>query len=308
MASSALFTPLKVGNHKLEHRVVLAPLTRFRADEHAVPTDLQREYYSQRATKGGLLITEATFIAPGTAGSYPRAPGIYSKDQINAWKKVTDGVHAKGGVIFLQLWHIGRAAMAAHCNGEQPVSSSDIAIEGVNLLGLPQEKPRALSIPEIKELTQTYRQAALNAIEAGFDGVEIHSANGYLLDQFINTSCNNRTDIYGGSIENRCRFPLEVVDAVVDAVGAERTAIRFSPWSEFQDMKDDTPYETWGYLTKSLQEKHSNLAFIDFIEPRADFTVDEYKKQADTLDPFRKEWKGPMISAGGFTCKLLPMF
>lgn len=299
MSNSALFSPLKVGKNQLEHRVVLAPLTRFRADENAVPTDLQVEYYSQRATKGGLLITEATFITH-KAGSYPHAPGIYTKDQIAGWKKVTDAVHAKGGVIFLQLWHIGRAAMSAHI-GEQPVSSSDIAIEGVNLLGLPQEKPRALSIPEMKDLLQDYRQAALNAVEAGFDGVEIHSANGYLLDQFINTSCNNRTDIYGGSIENRCRFPLEVVDTVVEAVGAERTAIRFSPWSEFQDMKDDTPYETWGYLCKSLQEKHSDMAFVDFIEPRADFCVDNYTKQADTLEPFRQAWKGPMISAGGFT-------
>ncbi|KAG2199240.1 hypothetical protein INT47_010615 [Mucor saturninus] len=299
MSTPALFSPIKIGKNQLEHRVVLAPLTRFRADENAVPTDLQVEYYAQRATKGGLLITEATFITH-KAGSYPHAPGIYSQDQIAGWKKVTDAVHAKGGVIYLQLWHIGRAAMSAHI-GEQPVSSSDIAITGVNLLGLPQEKPRALSIPEMKDLLQDYRQAALNAIEAGFDGVEIHSANGYLLDQFINTSCNNRTDIYGGSIENRCRFPLEVVDTVVEAVGAERTAIRFSPWSEFQDMKDDTPYETWGYLCKSLQEKHSDLAFVDFIEPRADFCVDVYTKQADTLEPFRQTWKGPMISAGGFT-------
>jgi NADPH2 dehydrogenase len=168
-------------------------------------------------------------------------------------------------------------------------------------MGLPQEKPRALTIPEIKDLVQDYRQAALNAIEAGFDGVEIHSANGYLLDQFINTSCNNRTDIYGGSIENRCRFPLEVVDAVVDAIGAERTAIRFSPWSGFQDMEDATPYETWGYLVKSLQAKHSDMAYLHMVEPRADFNVDVYEKTADTLDPFRKEWKGPFVSAGGYT-------
>ncbi|KAI8888894.1 FMN-linked oxidoreductase [Backusella circina FSU 941] len=300
MSSSALFSPMKLGNHELKHRVVLAPLTRFRADENAVPTDLMKDYYGQRATPGGLLITEATFITR-FAGSYPRAPGIYTKDQINAWKKVTDQVHSEGGVIFLQLWHIGRAAMAEHNMGQQCVSSSDIAIEGVNLMGLPQEKPRALTIPEIKDLVQDYRQAALNAMEAGFDGVEIHSANGYLLDQFINTSCNNRTDIYGGSIENRCRFPLEVVDAVVGAVGAERTAIRFSPWSGFQDMEDATPYETWGYLAKTLQDKYSDMAYLHMVEPRADFCIDEYHKTADTLDPFRKEWKGPFVSAGGYT-------
>ncbi|KAI9362161.1 hypothetical protein BD770DRAFT_382086, partial [Pilaira anomala] len=298
--TAALFSPMTVGKHQLEHRVVLAPLTRFRADENAVPTDLQVEYYSKSATKGGLLISEATFITQ-KAGSYPRAPGIYSKEQIAGWKKVTDAVHARGGVIFLQLWHIGRAALSACIGGDQPVSASDIAIEGNNVLGIPQEKPRALEISEIKDIVNDYRQAALNAIEAGFDGVQIHSANGYLLDQFINTSSNKRTDIYGGSIENRCRFTLEVVDAVVEAVGAERTAIRFSPWSEFQDMKDDTPYETWGHLVKSLQEKHSNLAFVDFIEPRADFCVDEYAKQPDSLEPFRNIWKGPMISAGGYT-------
>jgi 2,4-dienoyl-CoA reductase-like NADH-dependent reductase (Old Yellow Enzyme family) len=202
---------------------------------------------------------------------------------------------------FIRLWHIGRAASSVLNNGEQPVSSSDIPISGNNLLGTPQEKPRSLAIPEIKELVQHYRQAALNAIEAGFDGVEIHSANGYLLDQFINSNCNKRTDIYGGSIENRCRFPLEVVDAIADAIGADRVGIRFSPWSEFQDIADDTPYETWGYLTKALQERHSDLAFLDFIEPRADFTVDSYGEQKDSLEPFRKEWKGPFISAGGYT-------
>lgn len=300
MANTALFSPMKLGKHELKHRIALVPLTRFRASELAVPTDLQAEYYEQRATDGGLLITEATFITH-KAGSYPRAPGIYNQDQIDGWKKITEKVHAKGGVIFLQLWHIGRAAMSANI-GEQPVSASDIPIQGVNLLGLPQEKPRALSIPDIKEIVQQYRQAALNAIEAGFDGVEIHSANGYLLDQFLNTSSNNRTDIYGGSAENRCRFPLEVVDAVVDAVGADRTGIRFSPWSGFQDMEDAKPYETWGYITQSLQDKHSDLAYLDFIEPRADFQADSYnEKQADTLDPFRKIWKGPFISAGGYT-------
>ncbi|KAI8973681.1 hypothetical protein BDF20DRAFT_824360 [Mycotypha africana] len=300
-ANTALFQPLKVGRYQLKHRVAMVPLTRFRADEHAVPTDIMVEYYKQRATDGGLLLTEACFITQ-KAGSYPHAPGIYTKEQIAGWKKVTDAVHAKGGVIFLQLWHIGRAAMSVHIGGDQPVSASAIAISGVNLLGEPQETPRALTVPEIKNIIQDYRQAALNAMEAGFDGVEIHSANGYLLDQFINTSSNKRTDEYGGSIENRCRLPLEVVDAVVGAVGADRTAIRFSPWSGFQDMEDETPYETWGYLARTLQEKHSDLAFVDFVEPRADFQADSYnEKQPDSLNPFRQLWKGPFLSAGGYT-------
>ncbi|KAI8888868.1 FMN-linked oxidoreductase [Backusella circina FSU 941] len=300
MSAPALLSPLKLGKQELKHRVVLAPLTRFRADINAVPTDLMKEYYSQRTTPGGLLITEATFITR-VAGSYPCTPGIYNQEQIQAWRKITDEVHSKGGIIYLQLWHIGRAALAANNLGQQCVSSSDIPIQGCNLMGQPLEKPHALTIPEIKDVIQDYRQAALNAVEAGFDGVEIHSANGYLPDQFLNSSCNNRTDIYGGSAENRCRFSLEIVDAVADAIGAERTAIRLSPWSEFQDMKDDTPYETWGYLAKSLQANHSNLAYVHMIEPRADFCIDEYVKPNDSLDPFRKEWKGPFISAGGYT-------
>ncbi|ORX75348.1 FMN-linked oxidoreductase [Basidiobolus meristosporus CBS 931.73] len=299
MSTPAIFSPTKLGNKQLKHRVVLAPLTRCRADANAVPTELMKEYYSQRATDGGLLITEATFITR-IAGSYTNVPGIYTQDQIKAWKSITDAVHAKGGIIYLQLWHIGRAAIAALNEGHQPVSASNIPITGVTLQGTP-EVPRALTIPEIKALTQDYRQAALNAIEAGFDGVEIHSANGYLLDQFINTSSNIRTDIYGGSIENRCRFSLEVVDAIVDAIGAERTAIRFSPWSGFQDMKDDTPYETWGYLAKTLQANHPDLAYLHFVEPRSNLFLDGVLETSDSLDPFRKEWKGTFISAGGYT-------
>ncbi|KAI8090292.1 uncharacterized protein B0P05DRAFT_530177 [Gilbertella persicaria] len=299
-SNTALFTPIKVGKNELKHRVVLAPLTRFRANEDGTVTDLQKEYYGQRASEGGLLISEATFITR-VAGSYYRAPGIYTKEQIETWKKVTDEVHSKGGVIFLQLWHIGRAAMSAQNLGQQPVSASDIPIKGINLLGQPLEKPRPLSIPEIKGVVNDYRQAALNAVEAGFDGVEIHSANGYLLDQFLNSSSNNRTDIYGGSPQNRCRMSLEVVDAVAGAIGPERTAIRLSPWSGFQDAEDDTPYETWGHLVKELQKNQPELAYVHFIEPRADFCIDHYEKPADTLDPFRNEWKGPFIAGGGYT-------
>ncbi|KAI8876797.1 FMN-linked oxidoreductase [Backusella circina FSU 941] len=185
------------------------------------------------------------------------------------------------------------------CRSDKP--ASDITVKGMNLLGQPQEKPRALLIPEIKDITEQYRQAALNAVEAGFDGIEIHSANGYLLDQFINTSSNNRTDIYGGSIENRARFSLEVVDAIVDAIGAERTAIRFSPWSGFQDMEDETPYETWGYLTQRLQDSHPDLAYLHFVEPRTNMMGEQNADTPDSLDPFRKAWKGTFISAGGYT-------
>lgn len=301
MSSKSLFTPIKIGKHELEHRVVLAPLTRLRANLDGVPNDLLVEYYTQRASKGGLLITEATFIDP-LAGGYKKAPGIYSKEQIEGWKKVTDSVHAKGAIIFLQLWHIGRAGSSVlNPNGEPIVSASDIAIQGQNMFaGVDHEKPHALTIPEIKEWVQKYRQAALNAIEAGFDGVEIHSANGYLPDQFINSSSNKRTDEYGGSIENRARFSLEIVDAITEAIGADRTAIRFSPGGNFQDMADETVVDTWSYLTSQLQNNHPDLAYVHFIETRSDIFADKFAN-SDSLAPYRQIWKGPFIASSGYS-------
>ncbi|KAI8889840.1 FMN-linked oxidoreductase [Backusella circina FSU 941] len=300
MTITTLFSPITVGKINLSHRIVLCPLTRLRANKDAVPNDLMKEYYSQRATEGGLLITEATFISRH-AGTSPGAPGIYTQNQINGWKKITDGVHSKGGSIFLQLWHLGRVAIAADNEGQQPISASEITINGNSDNGRPHEKPRIVTVPEMKEILQQYRQAALNAMEAGFDGVEIHSANGYLLDQFINSSSNMRTDAYGGSIKNRCRFSLEVIDTIVDAIGANRTAIRFSPWSGYKDVEDETPYETWGYLVQSIQNNHPDLGYIHFIEPRLDKNMDGHKETENTLDPFRKIWKGPFISAGSYT-------
>ncbi|CAO3607202.1 unnamed protein product [Mucor hiemalis] len=301
MSTQAIFSPIKVGDNKLQHRVVLAPLTRFRSTVEGVPTDLQAEYYKQRTTDGGLLITEAAGITQG--GAYPKAPGIYTKEQIEAWKKVTSAVHEKKGTIFLQLWHIGRAGSKHfNPNGAQVVSASDIPISGPTMTGADHEVPRPLENEEIKALVQTYRQAAINAVEAGFDGVEIHSANGYLLDQFINTSSNKRTDIYGGSIENRTRFSLEVVDAIADAIGAKRTAIRFSPGEIFQDMQDDTVVETWSHLTSEIQKKHPDLAYLHFIQARANiFGTDKKVAPPDTLGPYRQIWKGPFITSSGFS-------
>ncbi|KAF1800306.1 hypothetical protein V8B55DRAFT_1546187 [Mucor lusitanicus] len=304
MSSQALFSPVKVGTNTLKHRVVLAPLTRFRATPEAVPTDLQAKYYEQRASDGGLLVTEATFISR-LAGSYPQAPGIYNKEQIEGWKKTTSAVHAKGGVIFLQLWHIGRVGSKyLNPNQEQVVSASDIPCPGKTMQGTDHEVPRALTIDEIKSIVGEYAQAAKNAIEAGFDGVEIHGANGYLIDQFINNSSNNRTDIYGGSVENRGRFALEVVDAVVAAVGEERTAIRFSPGGAFQGMASDNVEETWGYLVSELQKNHPGLAYLHLIESRANFFLPDQKNTVDTLESYRKIWKGPFITAGGFSTSL----
>ncbi|KAL9546250.1 hypothetical protein MBANPS3_006753 [Mucor bainieri] len=297
MSSQTLFSPIKVGVNNLKHRVVLAPLARFRATPDAV------EYYKQRASDGGLLITEATFISR-LAGGFSRAPAIYNKDQIEGWKKVTSAVHGKGAVIFLQLWHVGRVgSKQLNPNQERVVSASDIPCPGKNEQGSDCEVPRPLTIDEIKFIVGEYAQAAKNAIEAGFDGVEIHGALGYLVDQFINNSSNNRTDIYGGSVENRSRFALEVVDAVVTAVGEERTAIRFSPGSDYQDMATVNVEETWSYLVSELQKNHPGLAYLHFIEARVMPSDPKQNHPQDTLEAYRKLWNGPFITAGGFsTC------
>ncbi|KAL7313718.1 hypothetical protein PS15m_007425 [Mucor circinelloides] len=301
MSSQALFSPIKVGTNTLKHRVVLAPMTRFRATLDHIPTDVQVEYYKQRASDGGLLITEGTAISR-LAGAYPRVPGIYNTEQIEGWKKVTSAVHAKGGLIFVQLWHIGRAGSKdRNPNQEQVVGPSDIPCLGKDFTGSDYEQPRALTVDEIKAVIDDFAQAAKNAIEAGFDGVELHGANGFLIDQFINSSSNQRTDIYGGSSENRARFALEVVDAVVQAVGAERTAIRFSPGSDFQGMGDDNAEKTWGYLTTELQKNHPDLAYLHMIESRSSIFADSQTGLVDTLEPYRKLFKGPFITAGGLS-------
>ncbi|KAL1928164.1 hypothetical protein VTP01DRAFT_3080 [Rhizomucor pusillus] len=301
VSDSALFKPVKVGTMQLQHRVVLAPLTRLRHNENHAPTDLVREYYNQRTLPGGFLISEANAVS-AQSGPLPGFPGLYSTEQIQGWKKVTDTVHAKGGYIFAQLCHSGRVSSSKLIpNGAKPVSASAIAIQGKNIFGDDYEVPRPLEIEEIKLIIEDYAQAARNAIEAGFDGVELHGANGHLLDQFINTSSNKRTDEYGGSIENRSRLCLQVLDAIVAAVGAEeRIGIRLSPWCEIHDMEDETPYETWGYIVRELQARYPNLAYLHFIEPRDDFAR-KTKNEKDSLDYFRVIWKGVFVSSGGYT-------
>ena len=249
-STSALFSPIRVGNINLQHHIVLAPLTRVRAHADHVPSPQAPAYYSQRGSAPGtLLVTEATFISQ-KAGGYDNVPGIYTDAHVEGWKKahciflsdywmradlrpglqVTEAVHEKGSFVFLQLWALGRAAQTevlAKENNSPYVSASPIPLPGK------PDIPRALTTEEIKEYVATYVAAAQNAIRAGFDGVEIHGANGYLIDQFLQDVTNQRTDEYGGSIENRARFALEVTDAVVEAVGAERTGFRISPWGEF---------------------------------------------------------------------------
>ncbi|KAI0075622.1 NADH:flavin oxidoreductase/NADH oxidase [Panus rudis PR-1116 ss-1] len=296
MSSSQLFQPIKVGDAELQHRVVLAPLTRYRASKSHVISDLAVTYYRQRAsTPGTLLITEATFIA-ARAGGYDNVPAIETPEQVAAWKKVTDAVHEQKSFIFNQLWALGRAAIAANLkrDGFPYIAASDIPLAD-------HDTPRPMTTEEIKEFVQLYAKAAANAIEAGFDGVEIHGANGYLIDQFLQDVSNNRTDEYGGSIENRARFALEVIDAVVKAVGPKKVGIRLSPWGEFQQMRMKDPIPTFSYLVQKIAERYPDFAYIHVVEPRVNGNIDREPGQGESNDFLRAIWKPrPFIAAGGF--------
>ncbi|KAJ7691445.1 hypothetical protein B0H17DRAFT_982629 [Mycena rosella] len=300
---SKLFEPIKVGNIALQHRVVLAPLTRCKADEAHVPyLPLVAEYYGQRASRpGSLLIAEATSIA-ARAGGHAHVPGIWSPEQIAVWKLVTQAVHAKSSFIFMQLRAYGRAANPAQLQSEDPslpyVSASDVPLSS-------QTGPlRALTVAEIKEYVGLYAQAAKNAIEARFDGVEIHGANGYLVDQFLQDVSNKRTDEYGGSVENRARFALEVVDAVTAAIGAERTAIRFSPWSPFLEMGMSDPLPTFSYVISELAARYPSLAYLHLVEPRVSGNLSREAAAHESNDALRALWAPrPFVRAGGFTRK-----
>ncbi|WP_425388004.1 alkene reductase [Azospirillum halopraeferens] len=290
----------------LKHRVVMAPLTRMRAKQPGdVPYELNAEYYGQRASEGGLLITEATDINPFTKG-YRSVPGVYTPAQIAGWKKVTAAVHAKGGFIVNQIWHVGRVSHSSlQPGGVLPVAPSAIPApgEGFNADGIavPYETPRELTVDEIAAIKADFGQAARNAREAGFDGVEIHGANGYLLDQFLHDGSNQRTDEYGGSVENRARFLLEVVDAVVAGIGGDKVGVRLSPWSGILGMQDSTGLTLWEHVIAELGKR--KIAYLHLIEPRADFTNDERPLDMDAPDVaalFKKAFGGPIISAGGF--------
>ncbi|KAJ7690838.1 hypothetical protein B0H17DRAFT_1064025 [Mycena rosella] len=287
--SPQLFQPFKIGTTTLKHRVVLAPLTRYKAEINHVPyLPLVSDYYSQRASRPGtLLITEATFITARVGGE----------------AHVTDSVHAKGSFIFMQLYALGRTADPAELISEDAsfpyVSASDVQLTGRDT------PPRPLSVQEINEYIALYAQAAKNAISAGFDGVEVHNSNGYILDQFLQDVSNKRTDAYGGSIENRARFTLEVVDAVVAAIGVEKTGIRFSPWSLFQDMGMIDPIPTFSYVISALAARHPDLAYVHLIEARINGNAarDESQVGAHELnDGLLALWAPrPLIRAGGFS-------
>lgn len=258
---SILFEPLKLGELYLPNRIILSPLTRCRAGAGRVPTDLMANYYVQRAS-AGLILSEATSVSPQGVG-YPDTPGIWSDAQVEGWKKVTQAVHAAGGRVFLQLWHVGRVSHPHYLNGELPVAPSAIAPEGQVSLLRPKQPfvvPRELAIAEIPGIIESYRKGAENAMKAGFDGVEIHGANGYLLDQFLQDSSNHRTDAYGGSIENRARLLLEVTDAVISVWGAKRVGMHLAPRGDSHSMGDSTPLATFGYVAEQLGKRQ--IAFI----------------------------------------------
>lgn len=300
-STPALFTPVQVGPYQLSHRVVMAPLTRLRAEAGDVPGDLMVEHYGQRASEGGLIISEATPVSV-TGRGYLGAPGIYSDEQVTGWKKLTDAVHAKGGRIFLQLWHVGRQSHVDMTGGVPPVAPSAVPFEGVAYTAngwVPVSPARELNIDEIPGIIEDYRQAALRAKQAGFDGVEVHGANGYLPDQFLQDGTNKRTDAYGGPVENRARFLLEVVEAVVSVWGGYRVGVRLAPSGSYGGMSDSNPEQTFGYVADQLNR--FGLAYLHIVEPRikgSDETEDAQQPVASIQ--LRKIFEGPIIAAGGF--------
>jgi 2,4-dienoyl-CoA reductase-like NADH-dependent reductase (Old Yellow Enzyme family) len=256
-----LFDPIKVGALEWPNRIVMAPLTRARASEGRVPNALMAEHYVQRAS-AGLILSEATSVTPMGVG-YADTPGIWSDEQVEGWKIVTDAVHKAGGRIFLQLWHVGRISDPSFLNGELPVAPSAVKPAGhVSLLRPMRDyvTPRALETDEIPGIVAAYRKGAENAKKAGFDGVEVHGANGYLLDQFLQSSTNQRTDAYGGSVENRARLMLEVTDACIEVWGADRVGMHLAPGGDQHDLSDANPAETFGYVARELGKR--KIAFI----------------------------------------------
>ncbi|MEQ1638522.1 MAG: alkene reductase [Methylococcales bacterium] len=293
---TSLHSPLQLGRYLLPNRIIMAPLTRCRAPNY-VPTELMATYYAQRAS-AGLIISEATPITPLGIG-YNTTPGIYNDEQIAAWQKITAAVHAKNGHFFLQLWHVGRISHPDFHNGELPVAPSAITPSGEVFTpqGLkPYVTPRALATDELPGIVEQYRQAAKNALQAGFDGVEIHSANGYLLDEFLRDGTNQRTDQYGGSIENRARLLLEVTAAVVEVCGADRVGVRLSPSGTFNDMTDSNPEALCQYLLGELSRfKLAYLHLVDALEGDI-----RHGAKVVKLALLRKAYTGTLIVCGGY--------
>lgn len=293
MAESRLFKPITVGAMTLSHRMGMSPLTRYRATDDHVPSPSSVDYYAQRASvPGTLLVTEGTFISP-QHGGYANVPGIYNAAQIAAWRRVTDAVHAKGSYIFCQLWALGRTA------DTKVAAAEGIAFKSASAIAVDAERPAPapLSAEEIAETVRLYAAAARNAVEAGFDGVELHGANGYLIDQFLQDVSNVRGDAYGGSVENRSRFAVEVARAVAEAIGPARTGIRFSPWSTFNAMRMADPVPQFTDVIERLNPL--GLAYVHLVEARIAGSADV--KAADSIAFAVRAREGVTLVAGGFT-------
>ncbi|KAK2029180.1 FMN-linked oxidoreductase [Colletotrichum zoysiae] len=294
MAQSRLWRPLKIAGVEVQHRIGMPALSRFRATDDHTATPMMKEYYGQRSQVAGtMLITEACIISPG-AGGYPNAPGIWKDDQVAAWKAITDEVHRNGCFIICQLFHIGRAANpeTAEAEGIEIVSSSAIPHDEASPV------PRELTTDDIKRIVQDFATAAENAIRAGFDGVELHGANGYLIDSFTQDVSNSRGDSYGGSVENRSRFVNEVMKAVGDAIGPQRVGLRLSPWSTFQGMGMRDPIPQFSDVISKA--KTLGLGYIHLIEPRVFNNEDLEHNVQEKLDFAIDLWDGPILLAGGY--------
>ncbi|MEZ9758337.1 alkene reductase [Vibrio breoganii] len=301
--TNALFQPIQLGPLSLKNRIVMPPMTRSRASQPGnIANDMMAQYYAQRA-EAGLIVAEGTQISALGQG-YAWTPGIYTETQIAGWKKVTDAVHANDGKIFAQLWHVGRVTHPDNIGGEQPISSSGLKAENVKVFidngtdapgFVDVVEPREMTKADIEMVVEQYRQAALNAIEAGFDGIELHAANGYLINQFIDSEANNRTDAYGGSIENRLRFLSEVVTAMSEAIGCDRVGVRLAPFTSLNGTVDATPVETYvaaAALLDKLNVVYVHIAEVDWED------APETPKQFKTA--VREAYKGVLIYAGRY--------
>lgn len=297
-----LFKPFKLGPYTLSNRFVMAAMTRLRADpKTGVPDDLHVQYYTQRAS-AGLILSEGAPVSGNSLGVLG-AGGLYTPEQVKGWKKVIDAIHSKEGRIFAQLWHQGRTAHAEYA-GEQPIAPSPLKIRDIPRGGLPYEVPREMTKDDIKRVTEEFIKAAENAKEAGFDGVEVHGATGYLIDEFLRDGTNKRTDEYGGSPENRARFPLEVVDALIGVYGRDKVGIKLSPVMRYNDMYDSDPIATYSHLLKELDKKE--IAFVELIEadsikmPNSEY--DSGDKQIENVSKtFRPFFKGALIANNNYT-------
>ena len=305
---ASLFDELTVGDLQIPNRIVMAPLTRMRSKQPGnIPWELNAQYYAQRSS-AGLIISEATQVSQQGQG-YPDTPGIHSQEQVEGWKLVTNAVHQAGGRIFLQLWHVGRISHRSHQpNDELPVAPSAIKPSGgiysAQWKEVPFETPRALELGEIPGIISDFRRGAENAKAAGFDGVEVHGANGYLLDQFLQDGSNQRTDAYGGSIENRARLLLEIVDEAISVWGKGRVGVRLSPYGTFNDMSDSNPVNLFTYVLIELNKR--GIAYVHLIEPRATSAgssdgIVAHAPRASEI--FRNIFNGAIISAGGYDRK-----